>query len=106
MHQVKSSYKPHLSTTMLQQSPYCFFPALFSTFPSVYLHLPPSIFYCIFPLSLSPAIVPLFSPVFFAVTPQLPLLLYLLLYLFLLKSQSSSFASRPGRAGLLFLGFY
>lgn len=39
-------------------------------------------------------------------TPPSPFLFYLLLCLFLLKSQSSSFASRPGRAGLLFLGFY
>lgn len=64
-----------------------------------------------FPFSLIfPALTPQF-PTIPALTPQFPttlspLLLYLLLYLFLLKSQSSSFASQLGRARLLFLGFY
>lgn len=83
---------------------------------SLCLFTPSSLYLLVYLSSFSPppAIVPLFSLVFFALTPQppppppppVPLLLYLLLYLFLLKSQSSSFASRPGRAGLLFLGFY
>lgn len=56
----------------------------------------------------SPSTSTTFPLVFSALAPlRRPLLLlYLLLYLFLLKSQSSSFASRLGRAGRLFLGFY
>lgn len=57
-----------------------------------------------------PTIIPVFYRFLCPHPPTLhhlgPLLLYLLLYLFLLKSHSSSFASRPGRAELLFLGFY
>lgn len=73
----------------------------------VSLHLlRPSIYRSIFPPFYSPAIVSPCFPSAASLPSSHPLLLYLLLYLFLLKSQSSSFASRPGRAGLLFLGFY
>lgn len=92
------------SRSFLPCSPY--FP------PSIYTFLPLSItvsFLFLSPLLSLPCF-PSFSLPLppRAETPHHPvlLLLYLLLYLFLLKSQSSSFASRPGRAGLLFLGFY